>query len=97
MPNDILLNKSTNDLVIQNGDLVIGESTRQHQQLLLLFEKGDLIEFPTHGVGTRSWINDDVSFADLKAEIKREFERDGMRVTKIAVSSQTITTEANYD
>lgn len=96
MPKDILLDKNNNDLVIQNGDLVIGESTRQHQQLLLLFEKGDLIEFPTHGVGTRGWINDDVSFADLKAQIKREFERDGMKVTRIAVSSHTITTEATY-
>lgn len=96
MPKDILLDDNL-DLVISNGDLVIGESTRQHQQMLLLFEKGDLIEFPTHGVGVRTWLNDDVSFADLKVQIKREYERDGQTVTKIAIKNQTISVEGDYD
>lgn len=96
MPFDILIDED-GDLLFKDGDLVIGESTRQHQKLLLLIEKGELRQFPTHCVGVRTWINDDVNFADLKLEIKREFERDGMTVSKITLNSQVVQTEASYD
>lgn len=96
MPFDILLNDD-NDLLFENGDLIIGESTRQHQELLLLIEKGELREFPTSCVGIRSWLNDDAGFAGIKSAIKREFEIDGMSVSRITIENGKIITESSYD
>lgn len=81
MPNDILLDDDF-DLLFEDGDLVIGESTRQHQQLLLLSAKGEIREFPTRGVGIYDWTLDD-SPGDLNSEIKRQFELDGMTVQQV--------------
>lgn len=78
MPNDILLD-SDFDLLFSDGDLVVGESTQQHQQLLLLCEKGEIREFPTAGVGLNSYMLDD-NVGSLNGEIKRQFEKDGMKV-----------------
>lgn len=96
MPTDILLDEFF-DLSLKDGDLVIGESTRQHQSLLLLCEKGEIREFPTRGVGLQSWINDDIQFGDLRAAIKREFERDGMTVLGVRTTGTKIETDAIYE
>ena len=78
---DILLN-SEMDLLFEDGDLVHGESTRQHQQLLLLSQKGEWREFPTRGIGVQDWILDN-SPGDLNGQIKRQFEADGMTVQQV--------------
>lgn len=96
MPNDILLDDNY-DIRIENGDLVVGESTRQHQKLILLAEKGENREFPTHGVGLASWLNDDLQFGDLRSAVKREFERDGMRVLGIKGSGFDLNVDAAYE
>ncbi|MBL7779926.1 MAG: hypothetical protein JNM22_01830 [Saprospiraceae bacterium] len=92
---DILLG-DTFDLAFDGGDFVTGESTRQHQQLLLLVEKGELKEFPSRGVGIASWLLDDAT-GNLNGQIKREYEADGMKVLKIAGSGQTFNVEAIYE
>lgn len=93
--NDVLLDDEF-DLLIKNGDLVIGESTYQHQQLLLLAEKGEIREFPTRGVGIRTWLLDDQA-GNLNGAIKREFEADGMRVESVNTRGGNINVVANYD
>ncbi len=100
MPNDILLDENF-DLQFVGGDLVHGESTRQHQRLLLLTAKGEVREFPTVGVGLNDWILDD-EFGDLNGVIKRQFEADGMVLKKITSTAKNskitdINTEAVYD
>lgn len=95
MPIDILLD-SNFDILIENGDLVLGECTRQNQALLLYAEKGEIREFPTRGVGLRSWLLDDRN-GDLNSQIKREFEADGMTVLQVKAKGDTITTEAVYN
>lgn len=92
---DLLLDENY-DLDIAGGDLVAGESTRQHQSLLLVIEKGELREFPTRGVGLRSWLNDDTA-GDLNSAIKREFEADGMTVQGIRTRGTKIEVEAYYE
>jgi hypothetical protein len=91
---DILLDTAF-DLAIASGDLVVGESTRQHQNLLLLVNKGELREFPTHGVGTAGWLLDENS-GDYNGEVKREFERDGMTVLRITGDIDNLNVEAVY-
>lgn len=94
--NDLILDTDY-DLKIANGDLVAGESTQQHQALLILIEKGELREFPTRGVGVQSWIIDDVNFGDLNAEVKRQFELDGMKVLSLKGKNANLQIEAYYD
>lgn len=95
MPLDILLD-NTFDLAFAAGDFVAGESTRQHQQLLLLIEKGELKEFPTRGVGISTWLNDHTT-GNLNGLIKREFELDGMKVLKVSGLGESFNVEAVYE
>ena len=84
------------DLEIKDGDFVVAESTLQHQQLLILINKGMLREHPARCVGLPSWINDDRA-GNLNAAIKREFETDGMKVVAVKAVGTAITTDAYYE
>lgn len=94
MPLDILLADFAPR--IQDGDLVIGESTRQHQEILLLVEKGELRQHPLSGVGIRNEMLDD-NPAAVRAEVKRQFELDGMRILELKGSAARLNIEAVYD
>jgi hypothetical protein len=84
------------DLLLSSGDLVIGQSDLQHQELLLLIEKGTNKEFPTRGVGIQTQILDEKAEV-LKSRIKREFELDGMKVKKIKITNGEFQLEAHYE
>lgn len=85
MPQDYLHDDDF-DLKIENGDFVVGESTQQHQQLLLLLEKGELRQYPKTGVGLKTFLNDD-NIGDLNQEIQKQFEADGMTISKLKIFS----------
>jgi hypothetical protein len=100
MPYDLLLD-SDFDLLIADGDLSLGESTRQHQQLIMLSEPGEWREFPTVGVGIRSKLLGD-NPGEVVSEIKRQFEGDGMKVLQVqgkakAGNLTAINVEAVYE
>ena len=92
---DILLDANF-DLRIENGDFVAGESTRQHQQLLILTDKGEWKENPTRGVGAQGWLLDDKD-GDLNAVVKTEYERDGMRIVAVKGRGFNLQVEAVYE
>lgn len=92
---DIALDNN-NDLQIANGDFVIGESTEQHQTLLLLSDKNDWKESPTVGVGIESFLDDEEP-ADMHREIRLQFAKDGMKVKKIQTVRGQIQIEAGYE
>jgi hypothetical protein len=95
MPQDILLTENL-DLMFAEGDFVIGESTAQHQKILILSEKGEFKAVPMRGVGTRRFLEDDTP-DNLAREIRTEFTADGMEVTKIKIAADlTIQVDANY-
>ena len=78
---DILLDK-TGDLDIQNGDIVIGYSDNQHQEHILLANKGDYKQFPELGVGINKMLNDD-DFLPFLIEAKKNFEYDGPKIISL--------------
>jgi hypothetical protein len=93
--NDILIDDEL-DMKMERGDLVTGLADLQHQHLLLISNKGDWKESPTVGVGVHSWLKDDEP-AGLLAEIKKEFERDGMTVNKVEILTDgKLNVDANY-
>jgi len=85
------------DMVIKDGDFVVDESTLQHQNLLLLADKGQFKQHPTIGVGIDSYLNDEASTDDIKRAISEEFELDGMTIDKIDVRNlNKVTIAAEY-
>jgi hypothetical protein len=95
MPKDILLDTDF-DLQIADGDFVIGESTAQHQQLLLLTQKGEWKESPTVAVSAESFLKDEDETA-LLAEIKAQFELDGMTVNLLQYADGKLNIDAPYN
>ena len=81
---------------IANGDFVISESTEQHQQHLLISEKGNFKEFPFLGVGAINYLLDDGDINAFKKEITKQFELDGMTVNRIILSDKGNLIDAEY-
>ena len=83
------------DVLIENGDFAITESTNQHQMQLLLNDKGSFKENPTICVGALEYL-DDEAVNELARAVTIEFTRDGMRVDKIQIANTNIVTDAYY-
>jgi len=91
---DLLLN-SEQELTIIDGDFAVGESTLQHQELLIMTAKGEWKESPLIGVGALGFLKDDDE-SGLLAEIKTQFEKDGMQVKGVRMIDGKLITDANY-
>ena len=86
----------TEDLAITVGDLMIMESTAQHQRQLIMNNKGDFKQNPTTCVGAFEYL-DDEHFQALIRAISIEFTRDGMDVISVGLSADgTISSDAFY-
>ncbi|HEY1166115.1 MAG TPA: hypothetical protein VGE90_13130 [Chitinophaga sp.] len=82
---DILLNENL-DLDLHAGDLVTGFSDHQHQQLLLMTNRGNIKEFPAAGIDAFGYLQDNDTSALLR-EIRRQFTADGMEVKTINITN----------
>ena len=91
---DFLLD-TNGDLRIENGDLVTGTSDVQNQEVLLKTFKGEWKENPTIAVGAAGFLKEE-DVQGLAAEIKQEFERDGMKVKGIEITTEKINVDAGY-
>ncbi|MBD2769696.1 oxidase [Hymenobacter sp. BT664] len=87
---------SDNDLDIQGGDLVVGESTQQNQKLILQSNPGEWRAAPLVGVGIQNMIEDDAPSAAISSSIQAQFEADGMEVDHINLSGATLDVAAYY-
>jgi len=90
---DIALTESL-DLKIALGDFVAGESTPQHQKLLLLACPGNIMQYPEVGVGIQNFLNDDRD--DMMTEIRSQFEKDGMKVASLQTNGSQMEIDAPY-
>lgn len=81
MPTDYL-HDGNDDLMIANGDFVTGESTKQHQSLLVRLKKGELRQYPKTGVGIEDFLQDE-NPGDAHPEIQKQLEADGMVIRDI--------------
>lgn len=77
-----LLLDENGDLAIENGDFVTGFSDNQHQEHILIANKGEYKEFPEIGVGIIQMLNDD-DYINVLIEAKKNLEYDNMKINNI--------------
>ena len=93
---DILIDHETGDLAARNGDLMIGESTRQHQASLMFACEGDYKQTPLAGIGAINFL-DDEGPENFMRRIRQQFTQDGMAVTRLYLDdSGKLITVAEY-
>ncbi|KAF0199571.1 MAG: hypothetical protein FD170_3890 [Bacteroidetes bacterium] len=84
------------DLLITDGDFVIGNCLDQQVALLLLASPGDIRSAPENGVGLPEFLlgedND-----DLNAAIRFQFKKDNLKLRKIKITSTQLTLDAEHD
>lgn len=81
---DILLDEQ-DDLLIENGDFVLGDTDQQNQKLIVIANKGEWKEFPEVGVGIQEMLSDDDP-TDVLIETKRQLEYDGMQIDDVSLT-----------
>lgn len=73
---DILLDEN-NDLLIKDGDFVVGDSQEQEVAAIIRANQGEYKNDPVIGAGLYRMIQSNATDADVKAKIKLHLERDG--------------------
>lgn len=85
------------DLDLGTDDLRYVASDYQHQKDILLAHKGDYKEHPALGVGIEDYRNE-TDPEELLRSIRQEFAADGMKVSKVTISTTgNIETDAYYE
>lgn len=75
--------------------LVLGDTLRQNQALILVLNKGELKERPTVGCGIADMLLDhDPLF--WRSMIREQLEMDGQKVNRIGITTQGIIIDAQY-
>lgn len=82
---DLLLDDDL-DLAVEGGDFVIGESTQQHQQLILWTEQGEWRDSPAVGVGISSMLLDEAGPGDIILAVQQQMEADGLVISQLTVT-----------
>ena len=90
---DILLDGDL-DLILENGDFLLGESDGQHAQLLLLSSEGDFTQFPKLGVGVTKYLKGSFDGA-ARRNVHLQFESDNYTIKNLDFDAQT--GKANID
>lgn len=94
--NDFLLDQD-GDLSFKDGDLEIGYSDNQHQEHILLANKGEFREFPELGVGIHKMLDDD-EYLDALIEIKKNLQYDGMKINNVKFEENgNLTIDGKYN
>jgi len=81
---DFLLD-SNGDLLIENGDFVVGASDPQNIQDTINAYAGYWKQFPTLGVGIEQYLNSPGLAGELKRLITVQLQSDGFTVNSITV------------
>lgn len=93
---DYLVDNTTGDLLIADGDLVKGDSTLQNQKALLMGAPNDYKQFPDACVGIMNFLKDTSDTSDLMRQIRLKFTADGMTVQTLAMVNGQIDINAPY-
>lgn len=83
------------DLLIENGEVAIGEIDSQNLEMLIIAEKGEIREAPLRGVGIRRYV-DDEDPATLLQAIRNEVAEESMTLDTIEIKNGKLNIDAHY-
>jgi hypothetical protein len=75
---DLLLDLETGNLLVKNGDLVIGDSVLQEAITIMRANQGDYKQFPLVGCNLTEFTNAQGRTADIERIIRKQLEVDGI-------------------
>ena len=91
---DILFNgqssSPTFDLLVKDGDFVIGISEQQETDLLINTFTGNWFQYPLAGVGILQYLAGNISPVALENLIKNQMKTDGFIIDSITINGSTI-------
>ena len=82
---DFLLNAFNGDILIQNGDLVVGASDDQNIYDIIFSDLGQFQQYPNIGCGITNYINGS-NLYKLQLLIKAQLKSDNFNVNSINIS-----------
>ena len=85
--------RDANGMII--GGFIIGDTTFQNQEFIIMAEKGEYKEDPLKGVGIHSFL-DDESPESLIRVIRIELAKEGMKVNSIRFDNGKLVIDAAY-
>lgn len=83
---DIQLNSLSGDLLIVNGELVIGNSETQNIHDIVNDNNGEWKEHPTLGVGLLYYLNSNIDETSLNQVISTQLQNDGFNTQKMVIT-----------
>jgi len=92
---DMILD-TNRDLNIVNGDFLIGESTNQNVELLLISTPGEWKEYIETGVAIARAGNGNID-RFLDRTIRVQMEADGFDVTTLKIKETGVTIDGSYE
>jgi hypothetical protein len=75
------------DLLIVNGDFVVGESDQQHIEDIFITNQGEYKEWPLLGFGAINYIKSRVTDAEFKRDLKIQLAYDDYIAANIDTSN----------
>lgn len=94
MRTDIQLDE-TGDLLISNGNLVVGESDNEHIGEILRAYPGEYKQSPMIGVDIKRAINGAID-GNVRRDIRLNLQADGLRVSNLVFTETQLNIDADY-
>ncbi len=85
---DILLDDN-NELIIKNGDFVVGKSDKQSIRSILNAFPGWWKQYPTVGVGMMQYLNSTGKEQEIMRNIRLQLEADGFAIDTVIIEGLT--------
>ncbi|MBS1506033.1 MAG: hypothetical protein JSS79_05245 [Bacteroidetes bacterium] len=89
---DILLD-DTSDLMVQNGDWVVGLSDNQNIEQIIDSAPGGWFMSPLVGVGVNRFLNGNISVSQLETLVQQQLKRDGYEDIRFNVNQEELQTQ----
>lgn len=84
--NDIQLTSLTGDLLIKNGDFVIGDSDTQNIHDIINDNKGEWKQYTNVGLGIFYYLNSPLDRTSFKQQIALQLQSDGFNTQNMILS-----------
>lgn len=95
---DFILDEETGDLLIRNGDFVVGNGNDQHMNDIIQTVPGEWKESPFLGCDLYRFTNANVTTSEVVAIVKKQLEIDLFTVNNIdVILGENITVYANAE